>query len=166
MQKELLFKQVLDDNRGRIYSICCAYEHEKDRRDDLFQEIMINIWKNLDKFKGRSLISTWIYRIAVNTSLMHIRSETNRKKLHSAIADDALAADYHNETEEEIKTGSEIDNLYKNINKLRELDRLIISMMLNDLTYKEISEVTGISVNNVSVKVHRIKKELAKLMGV
>ena len=165
MNNELLFKQVISENKDRIYRICCAYERDPDERDDLYQEIMINIWKSLDKFEGRSLISTWIYRIAVNTSLMHIKKSAKLRSLHSEVDVETLNIPETDSREEKIKTGSDIERLFECINKLQEVDRLIISMVLDDLSYKEIAEVTGMTTSNVGVKINRIKKELAKLMG-
>ena len=163
--KDSLFLQVLTDNKDRIFRICCAYVNDSDDRDDLFQEIIINIWKNLDKFEGRSLISTWIYRVAVNTALMHIKSTGKRKKLHSDIDVETLNIPEDKGREEAVNTGSQVGLLYKSIAMLAELDRLIISMVLEDLPYKEISDVTGLTVNNVGVRINRIKKELNRIMG-
>lgn len=165
INKDAVFKDVLAENKDRIYRICCAYERDADERDDLFQEIMINIWKSLDKFEGRSLISTWIYRIAVNTSLMHVKVSAKKKTLHTELGENTLNVADTNDREEKIITGTQIEKLYKCINTLQEVDRLIISMVLDELSYKEIAEITGLSTNNVGVKINRIKKELSKLMG-
>lgn len=166
MDKDTLFKQVLEDNKDRIYRICCAYERNAIDRDDLYQEIMINIWKNLDKFEGRSAISTWIYRIAVNTSLMHIKKESKRNSSKTELDENSvnIAEPPNDDREEKIETGKKIDMLNECINELGTLDRLIISMVLEDLSYKEIAEVTGLTVNNTGVRINRIKKELFKLM--
>ncbi len=166
MDKDTLFKQVLEENKDRIYRICCAYERNADDRDDLYQEILINIWKNLDKFEGRSLLSTWIYRIAVNTSLMHIKKESRRNRDKTELNENIISTTAENiaETEEKIETGKNIDKLYSSINELPSLDRVIISMVLEELSYKEIAEVTGLTVNNIGVKINRIKNELSRLM--
>lgn len=166
MDKDTLFKQVLGENKDRIYRICCAYERNAIDRDDLYQEIAINIWKNLDKFEGRSLVSTWIYRIAVNTSLMHIKKESRRNNAKTELDENSLniAEPPNDDREEKIETGKKIEVLNECINELGTLDRLIISMVLDDLSYKEIAEVTGLTVNNTGVRINRIKKELLKLM--
>jgi RNA polymerase sigma-70 factor, ECF subfamily len=165
MDKNALFKQILAENKDRIYRICCAYEHDSDERDDLYQEIMINVWKNLEKFEGRSAISTWIYRIAVNTSLLHVKKAAKKKSSHTAIDEKTLVIPDSGEREEKIKLGTQIEKLYESISKLPQIDRLIISMVLDDLSYKEIAEVTGMTVSHTGVKINRIKKELGKLMG-
>ncbi|MCC6865250.1 MAG: RNA polymerase sigma factor [Ignavibacteria bacterium] len=167
MEKNSFFKQVLEENKDRIYRICCAYERNPIDRDDLYQEILINIWKNLDKFEGRSAISTWIYRIAVNTSLMHVKKELRRSNFNNELNLNSIdiTETLPEEREEKINTGIKIEKLYENINKLPSLDKLIISMLLDDLSYKEIADVTGLTVNNTGVKINRIKKELFRLMG-
>jgi RNA polymerase sigma-70 factor (ECF subfamily) len=164
MDKNSLFKQILADNKDRIYRISCAYERDPDEREDLFQEIIINIWKSLDKFEGRSEISTWIYRIAVNTSLIHVKKSARINKMHTGLDEKALNIPENEDRAEKISFGIQIEKLYESINKLQEVDRLIISMVLDELSYKEIAEVTGMSVNNIGVKINRIKKELSKLM--
>jgi RNA polymerase sigma-70 factor (ECF subfamily) len=165
MQKDRLFNEILAENRDRIYRICCAYVPDTDERDDLFQEIVINIWRNLDKFEGRSLISTWIYRIAVNSALLHIRTAKKRKERHTEINENTLNVPENDDKTEKINTGKQIEKLYYAINRLNELDRLIISMVLDDLSYKEIADVTGMTVTNTGVKINRIKKELNRLMN-
>lgn len=164
MDKDSLFKQVLAENKDKIYRICCAYETDTDERDDLYQQIMINIWKSLDKFEGRSALSTWIYRVAVNTSLMHVKSAVRRKSFTAPMDEHRVAVQDNTDTEEKIKTHEMTQKLYACINQLPEMDRLIISMVLEDVSYKEISEITGITVNNVGVKINRIKKALSTMM--
>ncbi len=166
MDKNALFKEVLAENKDRIYRICCAYERNSIERDDLYQEILINIWKNLEKFEGRSAISTWIYRIAVNTSLLHVKKESKRSSMSAELNENSveIAETSAEEREEKIITGTKIELLYDSINKLGSLDKLIISMVLEDLSYKEISDVTGLTVTNTGVRINRIKKELFKLM--
>ena len=80
-QKEKEFKQLLADNKDMIYRLSYAYLYNKDDIDDLFQEIMINIWNSLDKFRNESKISTWIYRIAVNSALMHNKKDNKHKTI-------------------------------------------------------------------------------------
>lgn len=166
MDKEPFFKQVIGENKDRIYRICCAYERDPDERNDLYQEIVINIWKNIGKFEGRSMISTWIYRIAVNTSLMHIKKESRRNRDKTELNENIISntAENTSETEEKIETGKNIEKLYSSINELPSMDRVIISMVLEELSYKEIAEVTGLTVNNIGVRINRIKKELSRLM--
>lgn len=164
MDKNSLFKQILAENKDKVFRICCAYERDSDEREDLFQEIMINVWKSLDKFEGRSAISTWIYRIAVNTSLMHVKKSAKMKSLHSEVDERTLNIPEAEERTEKISLGLQIEQLYECINRLQEIDRLIISMILEELSYKEIADITGMTINNIGVKINRIKKEISKMM--
>ncbi len=166
MDKELHFKEILKENKDRIFRICCAYERDPDSRNDLYQEVLLNVWKSLDKFEGRSMISTWIYRIAVNTSLMHVKKESRLNSMKTGLDENSIdiAETGTEEKERKIELGGQIEKLYLCINMLGKLERLIISMVLEDLSYKEIAEVTGLSPTNVGVKINRIKKELARLM--
>ena len=124
--------------------------------DDLLQETFIKVWQNLDRFRGDSQISTWVYRIAVNTCLYHIRSQKNNKTTNL----EEITAIIDNETdykEQQVKL------LYKCINKLVESDRLIITLLLEEVPYNEIATITEISEGNLRVKIHRIKQQLSKL---
>ena len=83
--KEKYFKSIVNENKDKIYRICCYYLSDKDSRQDLYQEILVNIWKSLDGFRKEAAISTWIYRIAVNSSLMFIYKERKRKPLNNEL---------------------------------------------------------------------------------
>jgi RNA polymerase sigma-70 factor (ECF subfamily) len=156
--KEEKLKSILEENSGRIYRICSAYTPDTDDRDDLYQEIVINIWKNLEGFRGEAAVSTWIYRIAVNTCLLHIRKEKKERERLDSISEELNTAPgkaYADET---------ILKMYEAINRLPAADRLIITMVLEDLSYKEIAEITGMSVSNTGVKISRIKNRLSAMM--
>lgn len=164
MEKELRYKQIIKDNQDRIYRICCCYIKDKDERKDVFQNTLINIWRGLDKFDGRAHISTWIYRITVNTSLAHLQSEKRRENIFQTEnkSDNNLIEEFP--AEEPTDKEKEISKLYKCINKLTLVDRTLISLYLEDASTKEMSDVLGISEINVRVKIHRVKKELKILM--
>ena len=124
--------------------------------DDLLQEVFIKVWENLEKFRGESQISTWIYRIAVNTCLLHLRS--NKKQTKVNVEDfGSKISDETNEKEAQIQL------LYKCISELNETDRLIITLLLEEVPYPEIAEVTSISEGNLRVKIHRIKQQLSTI---
>ena len=113
---------------------------DNDDRDDLYQEIVINIWKNRDKFEGRSQISTWIYKIAVNTSLLHIRSSGKRENLHTEINENIHNIPEDNDKEEKIKTGSMIEKLYEASNagvQIRMIIRSVCSLVTEVLDLSE-----------------------------
>ncbi len=165
MDRETHFQSVLVANQDRIYRICCCYIRDANERQDVFQDIWLQVWKNLDAFGNRSAISTWIYRIAVNVCLGHLRLAQRRGRLFTH--DDVDAAS-------PVSTGlpaidssremaSDLRRLYACIHRLPDLDKTLISLFLEDASSKEIAEVLGISEANVRVKLHRIKKSLKQL---
>jgi RNA polymerase sigma-70 factor (ECF subfamily) len=121
------------------------------------QETFLKVWQNLDKFRNQAMISTWIYRIAVNTCLTYLRSEKRQAK-------DELTPELEETTGEVISEKNEqVALLYKCISKLEESERIIITMVLDEVPYPEIAEISGISEGNLRVKVFRIKQRLTEL---
>ncbi|MFD1631958.1 RNA polymerase sigma factor [Pseudopedobacter beijingensis] len=155
--QEHVFKEIFQKNSKKIYHLCYGYTNDEESANDLLQETFIKVWQNLDKFRNQAMISTWIYRIAVNTCLTHLRKENRQAK-------DELTPSIIAEHKEEISEKQEqIKTLYKCIAQLEETDRLIITMVLDELPYNEIAEISGISEGNLRVKIHRIKNKLTEL---
>lgn len=124
--------------------------------DDLLQEVFIKVWQHLATFRGESQMSTWVYRIAMNTCLQYLRSDKSKKNV-SLDKTTINQEDEPNEKEEQIQI------LYKCISELSESDRLIITMLLEEVPYSEIAEITAISEGNLRVKIHRIKQQLSTI---
>jgi RNA polymerase sigma factor (sigma-70 family) len=162
-QQEQLFNQVLRENRASIYRICRAYLYDQSMADDLYQEILFQIWKSMKTFKGQSRVSTWVYRIAVNTSIGFNRKN---KATHTELLPESLQLPYEESLLKKQEEEEQIDHLRFCIGKLPEAERLIISLVLEDKSYKEIAEITGANVSNVGVKINRIKARLLKLMSI
>lgn len=139
-----------------IRKVCLAYTGDRMQADDLLQETFIRAWKNWDKFRGDSKVSTWIYRIAINTCLSFLRDQKEKTV-------DIEKTAVSNLPDESSVKEQQIALLYKCINQLAETDRLVITMVLNEQEYEDIAEVTGITENNLRVKIHRIKKELSEI---
>ena len=156
IDKNKLFESLFSDYKEKIYRLCYSYSNDNDTAKDLLQESFSKVWTHLDTFQNKSEYSTWIYRIAVNTCLNYLRS-TKSKRLEFREALPEIR-------EEEIDTETQINQLYIAIKQLEEIDRLLISMVLDDVSYKEIGVILGISENNVGVKVHRIKKQLKDIL--
>lgn len=156
-QKDQLFKEIFDTNSKKIFHLCYGYTGDADIANDLLQETFMKVWQNLDKFRNKSLISTWIYRIAVNTCLSYLRSEKRHSK------DELTDTIIENRVEEHSEKNEQIALLYKSISKLEENDRLIITMVLDEIPYPEIAEISGISEGNLRVRIHRIKQKLTEL---
>ena len=149
------FLRNITQNQGIIHKVTRIYCDDEDDRKDLFQEILIQLWKSYDKFREQSKFSTWMYRVAINTAITNFKRDKKSRK--SEIGKDLyqLADEpYDEEKEEHLKL------LYEAINQLTGIEKSITLLYLEDKPYEEISEITGISQNYVRVKMNRIKKKL------
>lgn len=157
--KQQIFDQLFTEYRDWIFRLCYSYTKSEIQAEDLVQECFSKVWLNLSSFQHRSDYSTWIYRIAANTCLMQLRKEKhNPIEYHESLKENAVVEkDDHREEHTTL--------LYKAIAQLNEIDRIIISMVLEDIPQKQIGEVLGITENNVNIKVHRIKKQLKELLS-
>lgn len=163
MEKEAKFNEIVAENSVRIKRICSYYNSDLQDQKDMFQEVLVNIWKSLDGFKGASSINTWIYRIAVNTSLSYTGKTYRRMKL-IVNTDTQNLCDVLDEDCIGIKQLQEkqFEMLQNALNMLSVIDKALISLMLEGLSMKDIASVIGISESNVKVKIHRIKAQLKK----
>jgi RNA polymerase sigma-70 factor (ECF subfamily) len=159
--KELRFKQIIEENKLRIESICRYYSSDSENRKDLYQEILVNIWKSLDKFRGDSAISTWIYRIAVNTSLSFAGKAYRNMNLNIDQMPQSLNILLDNdELELKQKKEQQLEALEAELNLLSIIDKALISLVLEGLSMREIADIIGLTEPNVKVKIHRIKENL------
>lgn len=156
--KQAIFDALFSRYRDWIYRLCYSYTHSEAQAEDLVQECFSKVWVNLPGFQHRSDYSTWIYRIAANTCLMQLRKEKNNPVEYREQLQDKASEERTNDKEQQS------ENLYRAIGQLGEMDRLIISMVLEDIPQKQIGDVLGITENNVNVKVHRIKKQLKEIL--
>jgi len=155
------FIERITDNHGAIYKVCNVYANSREDREDLRQEIILQLWKSYPGFQGKSKFGTWMYRIAFNTAITNIR----RSKKHPIV--EALSG-----AEQSIPDREDIDymnddtnGLFKAIAKLKDVEKAIVMLYLEKKSYKEIGEIVGISEKNVSVKLVRSKDKLKKLMN-
>jgi RNA polymerase sigma-70 factor (ECF subfamily) len=159
--KEKLFNQIISDYGDKIFRLCYSYAKNVDEQKDLHQEVLIKLWIGLNSFKQRSHLSTWIYRITVNHCLDYIRKsktfttvsldKTNRSK---ELIDNRVDAEIGFIQSEEAK------QLKNKIHELSVIDHILISLYLEDLKYRDIASIVGMSEKNVGVRIHRIKKYL------
>jgi len=159
--KEERFKELIAENGDRITRICRYYNPNTEDQKDMYQEILVNIWNSLDRFRGESSISTWIYRIAVNTSLSFTGKAFRYMKLQ--ILDDQQNLNVlldEDDLEMALKREAELEQLQTHLNLLSVIDKALISLLLEGLSMREIAEVIGLTEPNVKVKIHRIKDEL------
>lgn len=151
---------MVREHHGSIYRICMAYLYDKSHVDDLYQEILLQLWGSLDRYRGDAKMGTWVYRVAVNTAITYnIRNKkTKLEELPETIhiADDPTGQAKEKETQ--------LSQLYKAISQLEEQDRLLISLVLEDMSYRDIAEITGSNTNNIGVRINRVKARLLKLM--
>lgn len=161
-EEEQLFNELIKENHASIYRICRAYLYDISHADDLYQEIIFQIWKSMKNFKGKSKASTWIYRIAINTAISF--NLKNKKHQHLSLPD-SIQLPYEDTLQKKEEEEQQLGRLRFCISKLELGDRLIISLVLEDKSYKEIAEITGNNINHVGVKINRIKSRLLKLMS-
>jgi RNA polymerase sigma-70 factor (ECF subfamily) len=152
-QKHIL-KNWLDLHKTLIFKVVRAYARDAMDRDDLFQEITIQLWRSIPTFRHESSVTTWIYRIALNTSIKWVRKE--RQNYQTEALDDVQ----HVLQERGVQVDDRLTWLYEEIYKLNEIDRSIALLLLDSFSYKEIAAILGITESNVGVKINRIKKDL------
>jgi RNA polymerase sigma-70 factor (ECF subfamily) len=160
-EKEAIFKEIISDYQDTMYRLCLSYVENKDKIQDLYQNILVRIWHGLENFKQQSSIKTWIYRIVINTGIDFLRTE-NKKILTNKFLniDDTAIIDSVLNPEQKLIANENVDFIYHCINKMNFIEKTIISLYLEDLSYNEISAIVGISEKNVSVKLTRLKKKL------
>ncbi|WP_439489737.1 RNA polymerase sigma factor [Algoriphagus sp.] len=160
-QKELEFESLYNSHKDKIFRLCLGFVSDSALVQDLFQEILIRIWRHMDSFRGESSISTWIYRIAYNTALSYSAKE-KKKPEQAPLPPGMDLKEPENHTQEK---ESQIRKLYDAINSLTQTDRVIATLLLENTPYKTIAEVSGISENYVAVKVNRIKASLTQTLN-
>ena len=146
------FETIYKTYWQKVFRLCMGYVNDIDAAKDLAQETFIKVWKQLPKFRNESSIGTWIFRIASNTCLRQIQKESKMPKSELPLE----IKDEISETNIE----KDIQFLYQCISELQEVERIIISLELEDMNQKEIAEIVGLSEGNVRVKIHRIKEKL------
>ena len=155
---EIAFLTLMAEHQGIIHKICRLYRDSREDREDLFQEITFQLWKSFPSFKGNSLISTWLYRIALNTAIASYRKEKPTIDYVEILPE--FAEESQNE---ELILRQE--RLLTAMKQLSESEKAIIALYLDDLSYLQMAEILGISENNVGVKINRIKTKIQQLLA-
>ena len=153
---ELKFTQTVREHKGTIYTVCYMFSNNPDEVADLFQEILINLWKGFPQFRGDSNVKTWIYRVSLNTCISSERKKSRKVETLPLTMDINLFSDSDDDTKQ-------VKMLRDRINKLGPFDRAIVLLWLENLSYDEIGAIVGISAKNVSVRLVRIKDQLKKM---
>jgi len=153
-EKSELFLSVIQTNKGIVYKVANSYCINPEDRKDLIQEIIVQLWKSFDRYNAQYKHSTWIYRIALNVAISFYRKNNRRKKVSGPFSESII-----NITETGISGEIEenIGFLHQFISELKELDKALILLYLEEKSYKEIAEIMGISETNVATKIGRIK---------
>jgi RNA polymerase sigma-70 factor, ECF subfamily len=157
---ELQFRQWLGEHKGLLVKVVRSFAEGPADQEDLFQEVLLQVWLSLPNFRENSKPTTWLYRVALNTALAWKRREKKRRRWQSLLPD-ADPADQPTKSVDTEQNSQVVDQLYAAIRALPLAKRALVVLSLDGFTYREISEVVGISEANVGVRLNRIKRELA-----
>lgn len=152
-QQEKEFISLVEAHKRIIYKVCYMYASDRENLNDLYQEVVINLWKAFPRFRGECEASTWVYRIGLNTCISFFRKSKSRPEVVPITVDLEAFADEEDQT-------ARLNELYRMINSLNQLERALILLWLEERSYQEIAEIIGISRNNVAVKLNRIREKL------
>ncbi|NDV94404.1 sigma-70 family RNA polymerase sigma factor [Dysgonomonas sp. 521] len=152
-ESDAQFLDMIRQNEGIIYKVTSFYADKEHPIGDLYQEVVLNLWKGFASFRGESKHSTWIYRIALNTCVSFYR----RSKKNVTYVDISM------DIPDVVDNNEQIQELYKLINQLGKIERALVLLYLDDKPYKDIAEITGLSVTNVATKLSRIKDKLKQM---
>ncbi|MHA4896361.1 RNA polymerase sigma factor [Pedobacter sp. PWIIR3] len=158
--EESAFLQLISQNQGIIHKICRLYKDTLEDQQDLFQEIVFQLWRAIDNFRNEAKPSTFIYRAALNTAISSFTRDRTREMV--AFTDQLPETP---EVPQDVNLVARMDSLLKAIKKLEEADRAIMALLLEDLSYREIGDIIGATENNVAVKISRIKNKLRTLLN-
>ena len=157
MQEE--FVGLVQEHRSLLYKVCRLYCFSEADRQDLFQEMIIQLWRSYPHFRGESKFSTWLYRIALNTAISDLRKQRRRPSPvnMSEIPTPLQEMTWPGEEEQQLR------QLYAAIDKLSEIEKALVMLYLEDRSYEEMEEILGINQNNLRVKMNRIREKLRKM---
>ena len=150
------FTKMIKEHRKSIYTVCYFFSKDSDEVNDLFQEILINLWKGFPKFRGESSYSTWIWRVSLNTC----NNQERRKKRNVETVPLTIDIDLYNDDDTKSR---QIQMLHDRISRLEPFDRAIILLWLENMTYEDIAGIMGISLANVTTRLFRIKEQLKSM---
>lgn len=151
------FLESIQQHKGIIYKIAFSYCQNAEDRKDLVQEIIIRLWRSFDKYSDQYQYSTWVYRISLNTAISFYRKENRWKKVTDKLPEDSMLID---DTAGNTATEVQLGLLQQFLAQLRELDKALMLLYLEEKTYREIAEIVGITETNVATRISRIKKQL------
>lgn len=145
------FMKMIKENEAIIYKVASFYTDQEHPIGDLYQEVVINLWRNFSSFRGESKYSTWIYRVSLNTCISFMRRTKSKPQFVDISMDIPQPDDHRSEN---------LKELYRIINRLEKIERALVLLYLDDKSYKEIAEITGLTATNVATRLHRIKEKM------
>lgn len=157
-QLEITFLEAIELNQQKLLRVCSVYAEDSDDKKDLFQESLIHIWQSMPSFEGKSSLSTWMFRITLNVC-MRLQSREAKKRNRFVKME---GINFMNIADEEIPPENQerLIHLRNCIKKLNDADKAVITLYLEELSYRDISGITGLTENNIAVKIKRIKNKL------
>src|SRR5690606_5075151 len=154
IDKSDIFLSVVQSNKGIIYKVVSSYCKNVEDRKDLIQEIIVQLWKSFDSYDDNFKHSTWIYRISLNVAISFYRKENSRRKIASSLTDGIINFSDDDCSED---TETDLSILQQMITQLKDLDKALMLLYLEEKSHKEIAQIIGISETNVATKINRIK---------
>jgi len=155
------FEQTIRDNSGVLHKLCRVYTYNADEYEELFQEMLVQIWRSTGNFRGEAKISTWVYRICINTALS-FRSKLARSKKRFEPLDGKIFIQPVADNDKDER----LPRLFAAIRELKPIDRAIVSLYLDDKSYEETAQILGISKTNVATRLMRLKIRLMENLSV
>ena len=149
------FEQLVKKHKNTIYTVCFMFSKDSEEVNDLFQEVLINIWQGLPSFKGPSKMETWIWRISLNTCI-----SCERKKKKNATVPLTMDVDFF---EDKDADAQQVRMLYDRVHRLKPFDRAIVLLWLEGIAYDEIAAIVGITTSNVATRLFRIREQLKQM---
>ncbi len=163
-QLENTFLLALEQNQQKLLRVCSVYAEDNEDKKDLFQEVLINIWQSISSFEEKSSLSTWMFRVTLNVCLRLQTKQAKKRdrfmKLDSITIENIIDEEANDEDHERLI------KLRSCIKKLNDADKAVTTLYLEELSYKEISDITGLTENNVAVKIKRIKMKLLNCINI
>jgi RNA polymerase sigma-70 factor (ECF subfamily) len=153
------FERTIRENAGILHKLCRVYTNDNSEYEELFQEMMIRIWQSLENFRGESQLSTWLYRVCINTAL-NFRVKLNNSKKFVALEENFPARFTFEDEKDE-----QLERLYAAIRELKPIDRAIVSLYLEEKSYDETGQILGISKTNVATRLMRLKQKLIEKLS-
>lgn len=153
------FLEVIESHKGIVYKVANSFCRDPADREDLIQEIVFQLWRSREKYNDRYAMSTWIYRIALNVSISALRKSSRTRKAFTASASPIEWV----AREQDLTESEDLQRLQHFIGQLKELDRALILLHLDEKSHKEMSEILGLSTTNIATKLNRIRKKLKRM---